>query len=174
MQRHEKVQLSQSRQAEADWRKEVNLSDNYSQYQQVFIQMLQAFSNMWDGHLGRISVAKHRIDLTPGASPIHSAPYRARTKVPKFHQIEIAGMLEQEVIELARIEWAASTVFAQEKDGTLCLYLEYNWLNGSPRENRVPYREWKSVSTSLKITLSSPLYMQTAGIGCGIGMGNWR
>lgn len=74
MERHEKVSASDSQHASVAWRREVHLSDNYSRYRQEFAQILEPFFIMSDGCIGRISVAKHRIELTPGGTPIHSAP----------------------------------------------------------------------------------------------------
>lgn len=40
------------------------------------VDMLINFTDMWDGYLGTIRSAKHRIDLeTPEEKPVHSAPY---------------------------------------------------------------------------------------------------
>lgn len=41
---------------------------------------------MWDGYLGRIKAAKHRIELTPpDVIPVQNMPYRAG---PKARELE--------------------------------------------------------------------------------------
>lgn len=48
--------------------------------------MIWKNKSMWDGHLGRITVAKHHIVLNPlDESPIYSVPYRAD---PKQRELE--------------------------------------------------------------------------------------
>ena len=82
--------------------------------------MLSEFAEMWDGQLGTITAAKHRIDLDPPDSiPIHSVPYRAGPKAREFEKQEIQKMLSMNVIEPAQSEWAAPIVFAPKKDGSL-------------------------------------------------------
>lgn len=65
-------------------------------------------------------VAKHRSDRTPGATPVHLAPYQVGPKDHEFRSIEINRILKQKVIEPATTGWAAPIVFAPKKDGTLC------------------------------------------------------
>lgn len=138
MNRHEQIHSLQSNDIHADWRKKVNLSNNYSQYRQEFIQMLEPFSKMWDGHLGRISVAKHRIDLMSGSTPVHSAPYRAGPKVREFQRTKINRMFEQEVLESVTTEWAAPIVFAPKKDGIMRFCVDYRRLNAIAQRDSYP------------------------------------
>lgn len=56
--------------------------------------MSEPFSTMWNRHIGRISMAKHRIESTAGANPIHLALYLAGPKVRKIQRVKIARMLE--------------------------------------------------------------------------------
>lgn len=67
MQLHGHVHSLQSMQTDADWRCEVDLSDNHPQYLQGFIHNMKPFLDVRDGHLGEEIVTKHRIVLTPGA-----------------------------------------------------------------------------------------------------------
>lgn len=49
--------------------------------------MLADFELMWDGHLGRINIAKHRLELSQGDSKrTHSASFRARLIAQKFEK----------------------------------------------------------------------------------------
>jgi hypothetical protein len=69
--------------------------------------MLEPHQSMWDGHLGEITATQHRIDLIPGAKPVHSQPYRAGTRAREIEKAEIEKMLAQWVIEPATCEWAS-------------------------------------------------------------------
>lgn len=66
--------------------------------------------------LGKIRIAKHGIELLPSSSLVHSAPYGAGPTVRKLQQIENGKMLFQDVIKLARTEWATPIVLAPKKD----------------------------------------------------------
>lgn len=45
---------------------EVNITEAYSEYyRSTFIDMLMQISSLYDGHLGQIGIAKHRIKMLP-------------------------------------------------------------------------------------------------------------
>lgn len=112
MKRHGKVQSWNIENMKNIWWPEVSLSEKYFSYGQNFILTTELFPDLWVVHLERICMAKHRIYLTPGASPVHTASERARSKVHKAHHPEIVSRLGQEVIESAKTEWATQIVFA--------------------------------------------------------------
>lgn len=61
--------------------------------------MLLESSTIWNGHLGNILKAQHRIGLhSENTRPIHSAPYRAELKTREFVATEIDRMLQQKFI----------------------------------------------------------------------------
>jgi hypothetical protein len=62
---------------------------------------LEPRNAMWDGHLVELTATKYRIDLIPGARPVHSQPYRAGTRARKIEKAEIEKMLPQGVTEPA-------------------------------------------------------------------------
>lgn len=67
--------------------------------------MLTELGFMWDGHVGRITTAKHRaglVDLT--TSPMPSAPYHCGPKAHEFEKTRITRMLENNIIEPAQTE----------------------------------------------------------------------
>lgn len=75
---------------------------------------------MWDGHMGRIKPALHRIELIPKyVRAINPVPYPAGGKVRQFEKVEIGHMLKMGAIEPALTEWDATIVFVP-KDGSLC------------------------------------------------------
>lgn len=93
---------------------------------------------MWNVHLEKISVVNHRIDLTSGATSVHSAPYCGGQKPREFHRVEINSMLDQEVIEPATTEWAGPIVFAPKRDGTVQLRVDYIRLNSVTQSDLYP------------------------------------
>lgn len=60
---HASVQNDGSSRLAQNWWDEVHLSDKYSAYDDEFICMPTELQSMWDSHLDRISVAKHRIEF---------------------------------------------------------------------------------------------------------------
>lgn len=67
--------------------------------------MLCDFESMWNGNLGQINIAKHRMKLFQvDARPIHSALYRAGSKARESEKKELDKMLSDEIIEPAQTE----------------------------------------------------------------------
>lgn len=139
--RYGKVHPLDSQHAKADWS---NISEDYSGYRLKFVKMLELFSTIWDAHLRKMSVGGYPIDLTAGAAPVHSAPYRAGLKVHAFQSVEIAMILELTAIQPATARWAAPIVFAPKMNSTLRFCVDYRTLNTvtqldlSTTEHRLP------------------------------------
>lgn len=69
-----------------------------------------------DDHLGQITAAKQRIELSAeNPKPVHSAPHRSRFHVCKSEKNDIAKMLELAVIELAKFNWVPPFVLMRKK-----------------------------------------------------------
>lgn len=118
MRKHEDVKLADEERLEQDWRNEAVTSDDYEEAKDEFIKMLSEFEMIWDGHLGRIQNAKHRIALSPAdAKPIQSALYWASPKARHFEKNEIYIMFSEEFIEPVQIEWTSAILLAPKKDG---------------------------------------------------------
>jgi len=75
--RHEEVLKSDKNDVEKDWRSLVNIDEKYEAYKDKLTTMLERHQGMWDGHLGSIKATRHYIELTEGARPVRSHPYRA-------------------------------------------------------------------------------------------------
>ena len=82
--------------------KDVDLEHVDLRYQKRIRDMLRQYAHMWDGSLGDILTTEHRIDLTPDAKPVRSAPYRAGPKARKAEREEVERMLRAGVIEPAQ------------------------------------------------------------------------
>lgn len=57
---------------------------------------------MRDGQIEIIYVEKHSVDFTLGLTRVHLARYREEEEARDFQGVELAKMLEHEVIEPAR------------------------------------------------------------------------
>lgn len=62
---------------------------------------------MWDGHLGKISITEHRINLIPDAKTFKSEPYSAGPKHRDLRKAEVIKQLEAGAFERTQSEWAA-------------------------------------------------------------------
>lgn len=90
--------------------------------------MLAKLQKMWDGRLGRVPIAKHRVEwITLDLRHINAASYRAEPKARELEKTEIDKMLGVNDIELAEAKWAAPIVLAL-KDRSLGIYMNYKKL----------------------------------------------
>jgi len=90
--------------------------------------MLEPFKEMWKpGKVGKVNVTEHHIDIQPGAKPQFSQPYRAGPHARRVIKNTIDEMLEQDIIEPSRSEWAAPVVLAPKGDAQFFSTLDCNW-----------------------------------------------
>jgi hypothetical protein len=91
--------------------------------------MLRPHREMWDGRLGNVTATSRRIDLTPGARPVHAHPYLAGPQAREVEREEIERMLNQGVIEPTTSEWASPIVLVPKSDGSYRFCVDYRRLN---------------------------------------------
>lgn len=48
-----------------DWQDEIKISAYYTEYHAYFIKILSKFKSVWEGVLGGIETAQHRIRISP-------------------------------------------------------------------------------------------------------------
>ena len=60
-----------------EWKDEVDLSHLEPAVRRKVYHMLSKHASMWDGNLGMMCGAQHRIDLKPESRPVHCQQYRA-------------------------------------------------------------------------------------------------
>jgi hypothetical protein len=111
------------------WKQDVDISHLTPQEREKVLTMLRKHRNMWDGRLGQVHTTAHRIQLTPGAKPAYSQPYRAGTKARKADSAEIHRMLRAGVIEPDTSEWASPVVLVPKPDGSMRFCIDYRRLN---------------------------------------------
>jgi transposase InsO family protein len=111
------------------WKQEVNLTHLSPQLRETVYHRLEEHRRLWDGRLGRVSATSHRIELTPGARPVHCQPYRAGPRAREAESKEVERMLKAGVIEPAASEWASPVVLVPKSDGSMRFCVDYRKLN---------------------------------------------
>lgn len=91
---------------------------------------------MWDGHLDRINIAKHHIELTwKDAEPMHSASLHDGLKDKMLLKEEIDEVLSKHMMECAQKELETSIKFSCKQNQTSRFSVSYTtWM------------QWKSVN----------------------------
>ncbi len=90
--------------------------------------LLESFSDLFDGHLGRTSLTEHSID-TGNAKPVHLPPCRTSPAKTQLIEDQIGKMLTDGIIEPATGPWAAPVVIVQKPCGEPRLCVDYRGLN---------------------------------------------
>lgn len=100
--------------------------------------VLKRHEQLWSGHLGEIHEAKHYIDLTPGARPFRSQPYRAGPKQRELEAAEIRRMLAANVIRPSKSQWASPVLLVPKPDGSMRFCIDYRRLNALTVRDHYP------------------------------------
>ncbi|KAK3545104.1 hypothetical protein QTP70_000616 [Hemibagrus guttatus] len=91
-------------------------------------ELLDSFSDLFDGHLGHTSLIEHSID-TGDAKPVHLPPYRTSPTKKQLIEDQIGKMLKEGIIEPATGPWAAPVVIVQKPGGEPRFCVDYRGLN---------------------------------------------
>lgn len=98
-----KVKHEDDEQKAFNWRQDVKLDPKSDAHRDKIIRMMTVFESMQCDHLGCISVAKHRTELTSDkVRPVHCAPYRAGPRAHEFEMMDMDKMLKMGDIEPAK------------------------------------------------------------------------
>jgi hypothetical protein len=111
------------------WKQDVDLALLTPQEREKVLTMLMKHRTMWDGRLCQVHTTAHRIQLTSGAKPAYSQPYRAGAKAREAESVEIHRMLRAGVIEPAMSEWASPVVLVPKPDGSMLFCIDYRSFN---------------------------------------------
>jgi hypothetical protein len=100
--------------------------------------LLNKYSTLFDGTLGKWKGEPYNIEIKPDATPYHARPF----PIPKFHEntlkLEIQRLCDLGVLKkVNRSEWAAPTFIIPKKDGTVRFISDFRQLN--LRIKRKPY-----------------------------------
>jgi hypothetical protein len=114
---------------------------------------------MWDGRLGHVHTTHHRMELKPGAKPVHSHPYRAGPRARKVEAAEVQRMLKAGVIDPSTAEWASPVVLVPNPDGSMRFCIDYRSLNALTLKDSYPLPRMDECIDSLgDATIFSTLY----------------
>ncbi|KAA0054634.1 pol protein [Cucumis melo var. makuwa] len=78
------------------------------------------------------------IELEPGTAPISRAPYRMAPAELKELKVQLQELLDKGFIRPSVSPWGAPVLFVKEKDGSMCLCIDYRELNKVTVKNRYP------------------------------------
>jgi hypothetical protein len=80
----------------------------------------------------------HGIDLLPGSTPPHRAPYRMSPTELKELDRQILDLLEKGMIRPSKSPFGAPVLFVKKSDGALRMCMDYRALNKLTVKNRYP------------------------------------
>jgi RNase H-like domain found in reverse transcriptase/Reverse transcriptase (RNA-dependent DNA polymerase) len=127
------------------------------QQRETVFHLLAKHRKMWDGRLDRVNATTHRIDLVPGAKPVHSQPYRAGPRAREAESAELQRILKEGVIGPASSELASPVVLVPKPDGTLRFCVDYRKLNAVTNGIPTRYLVWTIVLTPLEMQIFTTL-----------------
>lgn len=91
---------------------------------------MQKYKSVWDGHLERITLPKHKIILNlPDSSPIHSAPNGAGPEQRQLEREEATQMMKARTFKPGVTEWSSPFVFVPKKNSGICFYVDHRRLD---------------------------------------------
>lgn len=96
--------------------KEIPFNAEFIVYRNKFIGMLVGFEDMWDSHLGRISIAKHYIEQNRRKTwLIYPASYKMEPWVEEFDHEETVKTLRKNATGPAQTKSSSPIVFSTKK-----------------------------------------------------------
>ena len=115
---------------EDEGRRDLSLPRVVCEYEDVFLDEL-------------LGLPPHRdvdfvIELYPGTSPISMTPHRMAPVELQELKVQLQELLDKGFIRLNTSTWGAPVLFANKKDKTLRLCIDYRQLNRVTVKNRYP------------------------------------
>lgn len=101
----EQIKVEDDQKLKDNWQQQLKFNLKYDEYQPEFESLMSNYKSIWNGHLGRIFVTKHRIELTTAEHrPVHSPTHRAGPCQRKLEKDEVYKILNEGVAEPANSE----------------------------------------------------------------------
>ncbi|KAG6611434.1 Pol Polyprotein [Phytophthora cinnamomi] len=103
-----------------------------------YLALLTAYQTLYDGHLGRMKFDDYELALAPDFKPAHAKPYPIARSQEQKAKDKIQQLINDDVLEqIYDSEMASPAFFLSKPDGSLCLLVDFRWLNKYLR--RSPY-----------------------------------
>ena len=133
-----------------NWRDKLNLSDtdlNDDQKEQVR-DLLNKYSDMFDGRLGFTSTVEHSID-TGDSPPIRSVPHRVPPFLEDKVRAEINRLVDLGVLEESNGYWSSPACFVVKKDGRVRVCADLRKVNAVTKMPAYPVPRIDAILDSL-------------------------
>ncbi len=92
------------------------------------LELLESYSDLFDGHLGHTSLTEHAI-ATGDAKPVNLPPYRTSPVKKQIIEDQVRKMLQDGIIEPASGPWAAPVVIVNRPPREPRFCVDYRGLN---------------------------------------------
>lgn len=92
------------------------------------LRLLESYNSLFDGHLGRTSLAEHVI-VTGDAKPVNLPPYRTSPMKKQIIEDQVQKMLQEGIIEPASGPWAAPVVISNRPPREPRFCVDFRGLN---------------------------------------------
>lgn len=106
------------------------IHNKYQSQREEFLQLLSELEDISDEHLGRITTAKHQIELkSEDTRPLYRALYSANPTARPFAAKDNQMMLQQGIIDPTYPKSASPTILAPKNDVSLSFFVHSRRLN---------------------------------------------
>lgn len=133
-----------------DWSKELAISARCHAWKKSLNDLLTQIQSMCDGHIGHISVARHRLELLqPDTKPVLSVPCRKALKLGDLRKPILIkkNILAVNIINPAPAECTVPIVFVPNMNESLRFCTDHSKLNAVTNKNRIPHPVWINLFT---------------------------
>jgi hypothetical protein len=90
------------------------------------------------------------IELMPGARPVAKSPYRMSSKELDELKKQLKKLLKQGFVRPSASPWGSPVLFAEKKDGTKRMCIDYHTLNSMTIKNKYPLPRIENLLDRLK------------------------
>ena len=115
-------------------------------------QLIEGYTDVIQARPGRTGTCSHRI-TTITEKPVREHPYRLLQSQIQTRKDEVMKMLEMDIIEPSRSEWASPVVLAVKPDGTERFCVDYRQLNAVSSFNAYPMPRVDFIATLGKASI---------------------
>jgi hypothetical protein len=102
--------------------------------------LIQQFQSVFEAHaeLPPSRACDHKIPLVPGASPIHSRPYRYALALKDEIERQVSELLKAGMIQPSTSSFSSLVLLVKKKDGAWRFCIDYRALNAITVKSKFP------------------------------------